>query len=216
MKPIDRWVMGFHKKTIRDVPIDNQTVLVRVDYDIPIDENGEVIDDLWIQASIPTIQYLLNRDCRVIIASHYGRPNGRDAKYSLEPAATRLAKLLCRDIRFVNEVIGDKVFQAVKRSPGKGVVVLENLRFHPGEEANDYDFARNLAASTGARYFVQDGFSVAHNRHASTSAISAYIPSVAGLALENDYLTIMRVVDLTRAQNKMNLPGVEILLDAGR
>ena len=208
--------MAFHKKTIRDVPVDNLTVLVRVDFDVPINEKGEVSDDLWIKSSLPTIEYLLNHDCKVIIASHYGRPGGHDSKYSLEPAAAKLAQLLKKDIRFVNEVIGEKVLQAIKRAPNKSVVVLENLRFHPGEESNDYDFARSLVASTGARYFIQDGFNNAHNRHASTSAITAFVPSVAWLSLENDYLTILRVIDITRAKNRINLPGVEVLLDAGR
>ena len=208
--------MGFHKKTIRDVPIDGLTVLVRANYDVPIDEKGEVADDLWVKSSLPTVEYLLDRGCKVVVISHLGKPNGRDKKLSLEPAAARLAQLLHKDIRFVSEVIGDKVLQAIKRAPSQSVIVLENLRFHPGEESNDYDFARQLAHSTGARYFVQDGFGIIHHRHASTSAITEFIPSVAGLALENDYLTILRVIDLTRAKNKINLPGIEVLLDAGR
>ncbi|MEI7689939.1 MAG: phosphoglycerate kinase [Candidatus Saccharibacteria bacterium] len=208
--------MGFHKKTIRDVPIDNHTVLVRVNYDIPVNNSGEISDDLWIRSSLPTIEYLLNRDCKVIVVSHHGKPVGCDAKYSLEPAAARLARLLRRDIRFVSEVVGDRVLQAIKKSPGKSVIVLENLRFYPGEDANDSDFARKLVHSTGARYFVQDGFGVAGNRSATTDVITDFVPSVAGLALEQDYLTILKVVDLTGAKNRLDLPGVEVLLDVGR
>ena len=208
--------MGFHKKTIKDIPVDNLTILVRTDFDVPVGDDGEVADDLWIKSSVKTIEYLIDRGCKVVIVSHYGKPVGKNTKYSLEPAAARLAKLLRQDIRFVSEIVGDKVLQAIKRAPSRSVIVLENLKFHPGEESNDYDFAKNLIASTGARYFVQDGFSVAHNRYASTSAISAFVPSVAGLALEDDYLTIMRVVDLTRSKNKIILPGIEVLLDARR
>jgi phosphoglycerate kinase len=208
--------MAFHKKTVRDVPVDNMTVLVRVDFDAPLNENGEVIDDLWIKSSVTTIEYLLNRGCKVVIVAHYGKPIDRDKKYTLEPAAARLAQLLRQDIRFVNEVIGDKVLQAVKRAPSKSVVVLENLRFHPGEEDNDYEFAKQLVESTGARYLIQDGFNAAHHRHASTSAITAFLPSVAGISLEYDYLTILRALAVTKAANQINLPGVEILLDAGR
>ncbi len=208
--------MGFHKKTIKDIPVDNLTVLVRTDFDVPVGGDGEVADDLWIKSSVKTIEYLIDRGCKVVVVSHCGKPVGKNDKYSLEPAAARLAKLLRQDIRFVSEIVGDKVLQAIKRAPGRSVIVLENLKFHPGEESNDYDFARNLIASTGARYFVQDALSVSHNRYASTSAITAFAPSVAGLSLEDDYLTIMRVVDLTRSKNKIILPGIEVLLDARR
>lgn len=208
--------MSFHKKTIRDVPVDNATVLVRVDFDVPLNKFGEVIDDLWIKSSITTIEYLLDRGCKVVVISHYGKPSGHDNKYSLEPAAARLAQLLGKDIRFVNEVVGDKVLQAIKRAPEKSVIVLENLKFHPGEEDNNYEFAKSLVDSTGARYLVQDGFNAAHHRYASTSAITAFVPSVAGASLEYDYLTILRAIAITRAKNRINLPGVDILLDAGR
>ena len=208
--------MGFHKKTVRDVPVEGLTVLVRVDFDVPTNKDGVITDDLWIRSSVPTIEYLLSRGCKVVVVGHCGNPSGKDAKYSLEPAALRLAQLLGRDVRFVSETIGDKVFQAIKRAPPKSVIVLENLRFNAGEEANDYDFARRLAESTAARYFIQDGFSIMHHQHASTSAIAAFIPSVAGLSLEKNYLTILRIIELTRSKNKINLPGIEILLDDGR
>jgi phosphoglycerate kinase len=208
--------MTFHKKTVRDVPVDDMTVLVRADFDVPLNDDGKVIDDLWIKSSITTIEYLLNRGCKVVVAAHYGKPIDRDKKYSLEPAAARLAQLLGQDIRFVDEVVGDKVSQAIKRAPNRSVIVLENLRFHPGEEDNDYQFAKQLAESTGARYLIQDGFNAAHHCHASTSAITAFLPSVAGMSLEYDYLTILRALAITRAKNQINLPGVEILLDAGR
>jgi 3-phosphoglycerate kinase len=206
--------MGFHKKTIRDVPVDDMTVLVRVDYGIPLDSNGNVVDDLWIKSSLPTIEYLIDRGCKVVVISHYGEPKERDLSYSLEPAALRLAQLLKQDIRFVSEVIGDKVLQVIKRAPNKSVIVLENLRFHPGEEENNYDFARKLIESTGARYFVQDGFNAAHYRHASTDAITAFAPSIAGLSIEDNYSTILKVIELTRSKKYINLPGIDILLDA--
>ena len=208
--------MVFHKKTVRDVPVDGSTILVRVNYDLPLDIDGKIADDLWIRSSLPTIEYLLDRDCKVIVVSHFGKPLNRDKKYSLEPAAARLAQLLQRDIRFVGDVTGDRVLQAIKRSPKKGVVVLENLRFHSGEEINNLDFARDLIRSTGARYFVQDSIGVANNKFASTDAISLFVPSVAGITLEADYNTILRTIELTGSKNKINLPGVDVLLDAGR
>ena len=207
--------MGFNKKTVRDIPVDGQTVLVRAGYDIPVD-NGFIVDDLWIRDSLPTINYLLERGCKVIVVSHYGTPTMRDIDHSLEPAAARLAQLLHRDIRFVSEVIGDRVLQAIKKSPNNSVVVLENLRFHPGEEADDAEFAQNLVRSTGARYHIQDNFAITHKKYASTDAITAFLPSVAGLALEKDYLTILKVMQLTGAKNDLDLPGVEVLLDVGR
>jgi len=182
--------MSFYKLTIRDVPIDNKTVLVRVDYNVPLTKYGEISDDLRIRASLPTIKYLLERGCKVVIMSHLGRPEGHDSSLSLEPIAQRLAHLLKRDVRFVDECIGDKVFQAVKRAPKNSIVVLENVRFYPEEEANDPEFAKKLVKATMARYFVQDCFGVAHRAHASIQAITMFIPSVAGLLLEREYTTI--------------------------
>lgn len=182
--------MSFGKLTVRDVPLSHQTVLVRVDYNVPMSANGEVDDDLRIRASLPTIEYLLERGCKIILISHLGRPEGRESKFSLEPAAQRLAHLLKRDVRFVDQCIGDKAYQAVKRAPKNSITMLENLRFHPEEEADDHEFARKIIKATGARYFVQDGFGVVHRAHASTHAITLCVPSVAGLLLEREYTTI--------------------------
>lgn len=182
--------MGFFKLTIRDIPVDDHVVLVRADYNVPIDKKGQISDDLRIRASLPTIKYLLDRHCKVVIISHLGRPEGREKKYSLEPVADRLAKLLKREVRFVDSAIGDKVYQAVKRASKTSVTVLENLRFYPEEEADDFDFANKIVKSTGARYFVQDGFGVVHRAHASTHAITMFVPSVAGLLLEKEYKVI--------------------------
>lgn len=182
--------MGFFKLTIRDVPLDNQTVLVRADYNVPMEEDGTISDDLRLRASLPTIKYLLKRGCKIVIISHLGRPEGRDKKFTLEPAALRLAELLKREVRFVDDCIGDKVYQGVKRAPKSSITVLENLRFYPEEEADDHEFAKKIAKATGARYFVQDGFGVVHRAHASTHAITLCIPSVSGLLVEKEYVTI--------------------------
>lgn len=182
--------MGFFKLTIRDVPLDNQTVLVRADYNVPMGKDGAISDDLRIRASLPTIEYLLKRGCKIVIISHLGRPEGRDEKFTLEPAAQRLAELLKRDVRFVDDCIGDKVYQAVKRAPKSSITVLENLRFYSEEEADDQEFAKKIAKATAARYFVQDGFGVVHRAHASTHAITLCIPSLAGLLVEKEYVTI--------------------------
>ena len=168
--------MAFFKRTIKDVPVDSKTVLVRADYNVPLTPKGEISDDLRIRASLPTLEYLLNRHCKVVVISHLGRPEGRDASLSLEPIGQRLSELLDRPVIFVDDCIGDKVIQAVKKAPSNALILLENLRYYSEEEANDEAFAKNIAKSTGARYFVQDGFGVVHRAHASTDAITHFIP----------------------------------------
>jgi phosphoglycerate kinase len=186
--------VGFFKQTIRDVPLDNQTVLVRVDYNLPM-KDGVILDDMRVKATLPTINYLLERGCKIVIIAHLGRPEGKDPKFSLEPAAQRLAILLKKDIRFVNDCIGDRVYQAVKRAPAKSIIVLENLRFYDGEAADDPEFAKKIVDATGARYFVQDGFGIVHEARASTHAITAFLPSVAGLLVEREYTTITNAME---------------------
>lgn len=183
--------MKFFKKTLRDVPLDGMTVLLRADYNVPLKDDGTIHDDFRIRASLPTIRRLLKDGCKVVVIAHLGRPEGRDMKLSLEPAAQRLAELLKEPVRFVDQTVGDKVRMAVKRAPKRGVIVLENLRFHAEEEANDEAFARKLARDSGAKYFVQDGFGVVHRDHTSTAAITLLLPSVAGLLLEKEYLSIV-------------------------
>jgi 3-phosphoglycerate kinase len=182
--------MGFFKQTINTVPLHGETVLLRADYNVPLKNDGTIDDDFRIRMSLPTVKRLLDLNCKVVIISHMGRPKGHDPKLSLEPVAQRLAELLGEPVRFVDETIGDKVKMAVKRAPKRGVIMLENVRFDPREEANDEGFAKELAKSSGARYFVQDGFGVVHRAHASTSAITLQLPSVAGLLLEREYVAI--------------------------
>jgi phosphoglycerate kinase len=182
--------MKFFKQTINTVPLHGETVLVRADYNVPLKKDGSIGDDFRIRSSIPTIKKLLASNCKVVIVSHLGRPEGREVSLSLEPIAMRLAELLGESIRFVDQTIGDKPRMAIKRAPKRSVTVLENLRFHSEEEANDETFARALAKTSGARYFVQDGFGVVHRAHASTSAITLFLPSVAGLLLEREYMSI--------------------------
>ena len=166
------------------------TVLVRADYNVPMNSDGTIGDDYRIKQSLPTLRYLLKNKCKVVIISHLGRPDGVDLTYSLEPAALRLSELLGEPVRFCDQTIGDKPRMAVKRTPKASIIVLENLRFFSEEEANDQSFAHSLAGVSGARYFVQDGFGVVHRAHASTSAITNELPSIAGLLLEKEYTLI--------------------------
>lgn len=183
--------MTFFKKTIRDVPLSGHTVLVRVDYNVPLAPDGSISDDLRIRMSIPTLQYMLARGCKLVLISHLGRPEGRDMSLSLEPAAIRLGELLERPVVFVDDLTGDAAYQAVRQAPKDGgIVVLQNLRFDPREEQDDQEFAKAIAHASQADFFVQDGFGVVHRAHASTHAITLFLPSVAGLLLEREYVTI--------------------------
>lgn len=183
--------MAFTKRTIKSLPLRGKTILLRADYNVPLTHKGAVADDYRIRSSVPTVRLLLEEGCKVVIISHLGRPDGRrDLAFSLEPAARKLAALLGESVRFVDECVGPKVAMAIKRAPMKSVIVLENLRFHPEEEANDKAFAKRLAADSNADYFVQDGFGVVHRAHASTAAITEFLPSVAGLLLEREVTTI--------------------------
>lgn len=186
--------MAFFKQTINTVPLQHKTVLLRTDYNVPLNDDGTIADDFRIRASLPTIRKLLSDGCKIVLISHLGRPEGRDEKLSLEPMAARLAELLGEPVRFVDRTIGDKPRMAIKRAPKRGVIVLENLRFFEQEEADDEKFAAELAKTSGAKYFVQDGFGVVHRAHASTSAITHFLPSVAGLLLEREYTTITKAM----------------------
>lgn len=198
--------MAFTKRTINSLPLRGNTVLLRADFNVPLNDQGKIADDYRIRSSLPTIQYLLAHGCKVVLVSHLGRPEGkRNSVYTLEPTAERLASLLGQSVRFVDECVGPKVRMAIKRAPKKSVIVLENLRFHPEEEANSSAFAKRLASDSGAEYFVQDGFGVVHRAHASTAAITQYLPSVAGLLLERE------VDAITRAMKHPEKPLVAIL-----
>ncbi len=186
----------FKKKMVRDVPLDGQRVLLRADYNVPINNKNEIDDDFRITQSLPTLKYLLeDRKSSVVIVSHLGRPDGkRVKKYSLKPVAKRLSELLGRKVIFVNDTIGDKVKVATKKLKPGQVLLLENIRFYDEEEKNDERFAQRLAKDSRTRYFVQDGFGVVHRAHASTSAITQFLPSVGGLLLEREYQQILRVM----------------------
>lgn len=182
----------FTKKTIRDIDLKDKTVLLRADYNVPV-SHGEITDDYRITQSLPTVRYLLDQGVKLVICSHLGRPTGPgDAGTSLKPVAQRLQKLLGREVTFVPNCVGpvaEKAVQALK--PGE-VVLLENLRYHPGEEKNDADFAKQLAGL--AEVFVQDGFGVVHRAHASTEGVTHFLPSVAGFLLEKEVDTITEVM----------------------
>lgn len=159
------------KKTIRDVDVDGKRVLVRVDFNVPQDKSGQITDDTRIRASLPTIEYLRQHGARVILASHLGRPKGKVVEsMRLDPVAERLSALLGIPVRKLNAAIGPEVREAVLAMRPGDVLLLENLRFYPEEEANDSTFARQLASL--ADLYVNDAFGTAHRAHASTEGVA--------------------------------------------
>lgn len=182
----------FTKQTIRDIDLNGKTVLMRADYNVPL-ENGKVADDYRIKQSLPTIRYLLERNVRLIICSHLGRPEGKVVtELSLFPVAKRLQELLGQAVEFAPDCVGERVTKAVAGLHPGQVLLLENVRFHPEEEANDEHFARELASL--ADVFVQDAFGVVHHPAVSVSEIPKYLPGVAGLLLEKEVDTITDVM----------------------
>ncbi len=173
------------KRTVKDISVEGKTLLVRVDYNVPL-ESGAVADDTRIRETLPTIRYALDRGAKVVLISHLGRPKGkRDAKLSLAPAAERLGQLLKMPVAFCAECVGAVAEAAVARTPAPGVILLENLRYHAEEEANDEGFARALAVLGEA--YVNDAFGAAHRAHASTAGVARFLtPCVAGLLMEKE------------------------------
>ncbi len=182
----------FTKKTVRDIDLKSKTVLMRADYNVPI-ENGRITDDYRITQSLDTVQYLLSQNCKVIICSHLGRPEGKpNPELSLFPVAKKLHELIGKQVQFVPDCIGDQVKKTADSLKEGHILLLENLRFHPEEEANDDNFASQLASL--ANIFVQDAFGAAHRAHASTEAVTRHLPSVAGLLLEREVDTITQAI----------------------
>jgi phosphoglycerate kinase len=178
----------FAKKTVRDVEVRGKRVLVRVDFNVPL-ADGDVADDTRVRAALLTIRYLVDHGARVILISHLGRPNGEpDPALSLRPVRAVLARLLGRNVHFVGAVVGPEVTEAVERMVDGEVVMLENLRFEPGEKANDPAFARQLAAL--ADIYVDDAFGAAHRAHASTEGVTHFLPAYAGMLLAREVETL--------------------------
>lgn len=192
------------KKTFRDIDVAGKKVFVRVDFNVPQDETGKITDDTRIRATLPTINYLVKQNAKVILCSHLGRPKGVvNEKYSLAPIAERLSELLNMPVKMAKDVIGPSAKGLIKDMKEGEIVLLENVRFHAEEEANDDAFAKELASL--ADVYVDDAFGVAHRAHASNAGIAKYLPAVAGFLMDSE------IVALSNAVSNAEKPLVVIL-----
>ena len=193
----------FDKKTVKDVDVRGKRVLVRVDFNVPLSE-GTVTDDTRVRAALPTLRYLVDHGARVIVMSHLGRPKGApDPQYSLRSVRRVLQRLLGRNVVFVDDIVGPEAHDAVARMVDGEIIMLENVRFEPGEKTNDPEFAKALASL--ADIYVNDAFGAAHRAHASTEGIAHFLPAYAGLLLAREVET------LTAMLTKPERPFVAIL-----
>ena len=209
------------KKTIRDIDVADKRVFVRVDYNVPINSDLKIVDDTRIQATIPTINYLIEHGAKVILCSHLGRPNGQiDTKLSLRPVLARLSKLLDKPVSFAEDILNKTTKDMVKSMQAGDVLMLENIRFYAEEEQNDEAFAKKLAGL--ADIFVLEAFGTAHRKHASTYGIAKHVPAVCGFLVEQELLIFDKVLNkperpfvaiLGGAKVSDKLPVVENLLD---
>ena len=183
-----------NKKTFKDVEVGGRRVLVRCDFNVPLDDFGKITDDTRIRASLPTIKYLVNAGAKVILCSHLGRPKGTyNAKFSLAPVAKRLSEYFGKEVKLVEDVIGESATSAVASMNNGDIILLENVRFHAEEEANDDNFARELASL--ADIYVNDAFGTAHRAHASTAGVARYLPAVAGFLMSKEISALQPLLD---------------------
>lgn len=174
-----------NKKTIEDIDLKNKKVLVRCDFNVPMDEEKNITDNTRIVAALPTIKYLLENNCAIILCSHLGRPKGEfKPEFSLKPVAKELSKLLNKEIIMANDVIGEDAKSKAKNLQNGQIMLLENVRFHREETDNDPEFSKQLASM--AEVYVNDAFGAAHRAHSSTAGVAQYLPAVSGFLIEKE------------------------------
>ncbi len=196
-------------RNIREIGLNGKRVLMRVDFNIPMDKSGNIIDDARIMAAIPTIKYISAQGARLILMSHLGRPDGkRDEKLSLGPVAVHLEKYLGQEIKMAEDCIGLKVQALVEKlGPGE-IILLENVRFHPAEEENNPEFSKELARLGDV--FVNDAFGTAHRAHSSTSGVADFLPAYAGFLLENEVNMLRKVMEHPESPRMAIVGGAKI------
>lgn len=206
-------------KTLRQIKIDQKRVLVRVDFNVPFDKRGRIVDDFRIRAVLPTLRYLTQQGAKIILLAHLGRPEGkRVKKYTLKPIARRLSKLLYfnpktgkktrKKIFFAEDCVGESAKSAVEKLAAGDILILENLRFHPEEEKNDANFAKQLAEL--GDIFVNDAFGVSHRAHASVAGITKFLPSFAGLLLKKEINALSKIMKNPKRPLVFAMGGVKI------
>ena len=174
-----------NKKTIRDIDLKNKKVLVRCDFNVPLDPDLNIIDNRRIVGAIPTIKYLLENNCKIILCSHLGRPKGEVKKeFSLEPVAKELSRLLGKEVKLAKDIIGTSAKELTANMQDGEIVLLENVRFDKREEENDEEFSKELASM--AEIYVNDAFGTAHRAHSSTAGVAKFVPAVAGFLMEKE------------------------------
>ena len=173
------------KKTVRDIDLKDKKVFVRCDFNVPLDENGNITDNRRIVGALPTIEYLLENNCKVILCSHLGRPKGEvKPEFSLAPVAKELSRLLNKEVKLAKDVIGESAKELTSNMQNGEIVLLENVRYDSREEKNDPEFSKELASM--AEIFVNDAFGTAHRAHSSTAGIADYLPAVSGFLIEKE------------------------------
>lgn len=209
------------KKTIRDIDVAGKRVLVRVDYNVPINSDLKIVDDTRIVATLPTINFLVEHGAKVILCSHLGRPNGQVVpKMSLRPVLARLSKLLDKPVSFAEDLMDESTKEMVEKMHDGDILMLENIRFYPGEEDNDEKLAKSLAEL--ADVFVLEAFGTAHRKHSSTYGVAKLVPAVCGFLVEEELKMFDKILNkperpfvaiLGGAKVADKLPVVENLLD---
>ncbi|MBO5179626.1 MAG: phosphoglycerate kinase [Clostridia bacterium] len=174
-----------NKKTVEDIEVSGKKVLVRCDFNVPQDENGNITDDRRIREALKTIKYLLDNNAKVILTSHLGRPKGEfNPKYSLKPIAARLSELLGKEVKMAEDVVGESAQKLASELADGEAILLENVRYHAEEEKNDPEFSKKLASL--AEVYVNDAFGTAHRAHASTAGVADYLPAVCGYLIKKE------------------------------
>ena len=182
------------KKTVRDINVKGKKVLVRVDYNVPMNDKGEITDTIRIDATLPTLNYLLDQGAAIILMAHLGRPKGKVVpSMSLKPCAEYLSQVMKKEVKFAPDCIGPEATEAARELQPGEILMLENLRFHPEEEKNDMAFAASLASL--ADIYVNNGFGVSHRAHASVEGVAHYLPAVSGFLLEKEIKYLGNAVD---------------------
>jgi len=178
-------------KTLKDFNFNNKKVLVRCDFNVPLSEEGEILNDFRIKQTIPSIQYLIDKGAKIILISHLGNPKGRDKKLSLKPVVEKLSEYLKKEVKMADDCLGKEVKKKVSELKEKEVLVLENVRFYEEEKNNDQEFAQSL--SQLGEIYINDAFSVCHRKHASVVGLPAYLPSGMGLLLEKEINVLSKI-----------------------